>query len=601
MHDLEAATASHQLAIGARDEARARLSDLKQKHGSSEVLLHVADELLALSDTETQIAEQRKKRLGLETLQQELVQKIESLETEKQVRTEAVSKAEAAYEHLTQVHAAADLRAHLAGGERCPVCEQIVATVPTFLPTTTLSEAKAALAQQRTVLENTLRLLEGSVSDHRRIPQDCKAVDTGISQLEIRITQTRAKAAKLLDQATPSSLRALAREIQGAEAHAGTTDQTARKAAEHEQACATAHTALGHQIAIVNQKIDQYAQQVIEVEGDIERIQSELSGVGDVETIPGRLAAQEQAKKERDALRSNIETVRTTLSASQKKRAAAAADIAVFEERIRRGVADAAGAELESGSIEASLNGETAALSLPEGLDEADRIQKLQQALSAEAKETAKRLAQKEAALENLVRRIQEAEQRRERVAALDGSASVYAQLGHLLQADQFISYILQDAFNLLSAEGTRQLLELSQNRYSFDSNDSNEFFVVDHANADEKRSARTLSGGESFLASLALALALASSVSRFSEDGHAFELDALFLDEGFSTLDADTLTVAIDALQSLQEGDRMIGVISHVVDLAERLPARVQVVKGIGGSVLSVEGERKTASTALI
>jgi len=99
------------------------------------------------------------------------------------------------------------------------------------------------------------------------------------------------------------------------------------------------------------------------------------------------------------------------------------------------------------------------------------------------------------------------------------------------------------------------------------------------------RRSARTLSGGESFLTSLALALALSSSVSQFADGAAPFKLDALFLDEGFSTLDAETLNVAVEAIQSLQEGDRMIAVISHVTDLAERLPSRIQVIKGVSGS----------------
>jgi len=133
--------------------------------------------------------------------------------------------------------------------------------------------------------------------------------------------------------------------------------------------------------------------------------------------------------------------------------------------------------------------------------------------------------------------------------------------------------------------------MTLSQGRYSFHT-EGNEFQVVDHWNADDRRSVRTLSGGESFLASLALALALSSSVSQFADGGGSFKLDALFLDEGFSTLDSETLNVAVEAIQALQQGDRMIAVISHVVDLAERLPTRIQVLKGVSGSELRMHQE---------
>jgi DNA repair protein SbcC/Rad50 len=160
------------------------------------------------------------------------------------------------------------------------------------------------------------------------------------------------------------------------------------------------------------------------------------------------------------------------------------------------------------------------------------------------------------------------------------------------LRADQFIRFVLEGAFHLLCDEGSRQLLILSQGRYSLGT-ERDEFYVIDHWNADDRRSVRTLSGGESFLASLALALALAASVSQFGDGGRPFGLDALFLDEGFSTLDAETLNVAIEALQALQQGDRMIAVISHVTDLAERLPSRIQVVKGVSESEIIMEYSR--------
>jgi exonuclease SbcC len=70
------------------------------------------------------------------------------------------------------------------------------------------------------------------------------------------------------------------------------------------------------------------------------------------------------------------------------------------------------------------------------------------------------------------------------------------------------------------------------------------------------------------------------------------FKLDELFLDEGFSTLDAETLNVAVEAIQALQDGDRMIAVISHVTDLAERLPSRIHVIKGVSGSEISLKQE---------
>lgn len=103
------------------------------------------------------------------------------------------------------------------------------------------------------------------------------------------------------------------------------------------------------------------------------------------------------------------------------------------------------------------------------------------------------------------------------------------------------------------------------------------ELEVIDTWQADVARDTRTLSGGESFLASLALALALSDLVS------HKTRIDSLFLDEGFGTLDGDTLEVALDALDSLQSGGKTIGIISHVEAVKERIPVQIRVRKGVG------------------
>ena len=111
------------------------------------------------------------------------------------------------------------------------------------------------------------------------------------------------------------------------------------------------------------------------------------------------------------------------------------------------------------------------------------------------------------------------------------------------------------------------------------------ELEIVDSWQADVSRDTRTLSGGESFLVSLALALALSDLVS------HKTSIDSLFLDEGFGTLDAETLEIALDALDSLNASGKMIGVISHVEGMKERIAVQIRVARagGVGLSVLSV------------
>ena len=114
------------------------------------------------------------------------------------------------------------------------------------------------------------------------------------------------------------------------------------------------------------------------------------------------------------------------------------------------------------------------------------------------------------------------------------------------------------------------------------------ELLVVDSWQADALRDTKTLSGGESFLVSLALALALSDLVS------HKTRIESLFLDEGFGTLDPDTLETALSALDALQSSGKMIGIISHVEALKERIPVQIKVLKqaGSGWSRLVLPGD---------
>jgi exonuclease SbcC len=100
----------------------------------------------------------------------------------------------------------------------------------------------------------------------------------------------------------------------------------------------------------------------------------------------------------------------------------------------------------------------------------------------------------------------------------------------------------------------------------------------------DERRATRSLSGGERFLVSLALALALSGLEGR-----QAF-VDTLFIDEGFGSLDAETLDMAVDALETLQGRGRKVGVITHVAGMMERIAVQIRVEKrGSGRSVVRV------------
>jgi exonuclease SbcC len=164
----------------------------------------------------------------------------------------------------------------------------------------------------------------------------------------------------------------------------------------------------------------------------------------------------------------------------------------------------------------------------------------------------------------------------RERDMAHEES-QVARQLANLLRSDAFPRWLVASALDALVADASVSLAELSGGQYEL-THDDGRFEIIDHTDADAHRPVKTLSGGETFQASLALALALSAQMSSLAAAGAA-RLDSIFLDEGFGTLDESTLETVATTLENLAgKGDRMVGIITHVGALAERVPVRFTV-----------------------
>ena len=179
-------------------------------------------------------------------------------------------------------------------------------------------------------------------------------------------------------------------------------------------------------------------------------------------------------------------------------------------------------------------------------------------------------------------RAVEDREERAElekRIKELHEEQAVLSQLGWLLRSDGFERWLLGEAVAGLVERANEHLQVLSGRQYSFVA-DETSFNICDHHNADEVRSAKTLSGGETFLASLALALALRDSQTEVAAEGGA-RLDSLFLDEGFGTLDPDALDVVTGAIEELSSHGRMVCVVTHIREVADRMPVRFEVSKG--------------------
>jgi DNA repair protein SbcC/Rad50 len=153
-------------------------------------------------------------------------------------------------------------------------------------------------------------------------------------------------------------------------------------------------------------------------------------------------------------------------------------------------------------------------------------------------------------------------------------------------------SYVLAARLEQVAAAASERLLAMSGGRYSLEHTDEAErsrgrsglaLRVVD-AWTGRRRDTASLSGGESFYTSLALALGLADVVTQ--EAGGA-KVETLFVDEGFGSLDEETLQEVMDTLDGLRSGGRVVGLVSHVPDLRDRIPARLEVLKTRGGSTV--------------
>lgn len=188
-------------------------------------------------------------------------------------------------------------------------------------------------------------------------------------------------------------------------------------------------------------------------------------------------------------------------------------------------------------------------------------------------------VAQAESAQEHAIRRRKEMADLEKQIGELRAAEAVAAELGRLLRSDGFERWLMEEAVGDLKERASERLLELSNRQYSF-APDGTDFDVCDHHNADEVRGAKTLSGGETFLASLALALALTDGQAEMAPEGSP-GLDSLFLDEGFGALDPDTLDVVAAAIEELGATGRMVVIVTHIRELADRMPVRFEVAKG--------------------
>ena len=166
---------------------------------------------------------------------------------------------------------------------------------------------------------------------------------------------------------------------------------------------------------------------------------------------------------------------------------------------------------------------------------------------------------------------------------------ALLSDLEKLFKGKKFVEFIAANQLKYISIEASKKLKDITNGVYGLEVDENGKFIIRDYKNGGAKRDASTLSGGETFLASLALALSLSSQIQL---KGTA-PLELFFLDEGFGTLDDNLLDVVMSSLERLHHERLSVGIISHVESIKNRVPVKLILTPaeaGIGGSKVKIE-----------
>ena len=171
----------------------------------------------------------------------------------------------------------------------------------------------------------------------------------------------------------------------------------------------------------------------------------------------------------------------------------------------------------------------------------------------------------------------------------LDHKLALLNDLDKLFKGKKFVEFVAATRLKYVSLEASKKLKEITNGNYGLEVDEDGKFIIRDYKNGGAERDASTLSGGETFLASLALALALSAEIQL---KGTA-PLELFFLDEGFGTLDDNLLEVVMSSLERIHNDKLKVGIISHVESIKNRVPVKLLITPaeaGMGGSKVKIE-----------
>jgi DNA repair protein SbcC/Rad50 len=567
-----AATATEARAKEAR-KARAAWEKAQAGWGGTAQVASLRARAEALAGSRAEVAKARAAAKAARALIPKLAKRLEAAEQavaarvgEAEAAIAAVESSEEALDRATHADLVAAVRSGVKVGDPCPVCGRAIGSLPQASRVQGLERAKAAHAKARRSAEQASEALQRARTDRDEAERDAGQAEREAIRIEEHL-------AGLIGE---------------------------RESAESEIAEAFGGRVPTDAVAVLD--------------GRLGRLE-DLDRACDVAEAALAEAKDERgiAERERDGLIARAAEVRGRLGGLsvsglvERARILAGPDLGLLELPQGAPVTDAgellaAATALAHGlgSLAERLDelassraeGEAAVLAearsiVGDGFESAASMSELVDAVAGARTAAAREAATAEHRSSELMAKLANARELIERVTEQRGRASRFDALSKELRADRIIAFLQVEALEILAAAGSEHLSTLSGGRYRL-AFDQDEFFVIDAWNGEERRSARTLSGGETFLASLGLALALSEQVRSLSLTRRA-DLESLFLDEGFGTLDPETLEVVVDAIEQLGSDGRMVGVITHVRELALRLPARIEVDGSPRGSQIQV------------
>lgn len=491
----------------------------------------------------------------------ELENKLQSLIDQGQRIKAELETAKEALEREKLRQGIAHYHPHLKVGEPCPLCGQPVTDLPPAQPQADLRGLQA----QVDTLEATLTELR---ADYKAAQKRLENLNEQLPKLQTQVQTLQAEA----DEAGKAyaDLEAKSRALGSLEQVREEHTQRLAGLAQEIRAITGGQAPAAYEQQLMKElkTIQERANQIAEAEASL----TEARGKVQSQTEVVRMLEASRARQQDSVQRLLSEAQFDGLEAVRAARLGPA-EVANLRKRVQDHVLKGAQIARDLKELEAKLQGQEP-VDATQVAEQKQRLDELKKALEA----AQQLLGGKKSELERLQKQLERKRQIQKEKADLDKQTDLWEQLEQDLKGNRFQDFLLERYQSGLLSRASELIQTLSSSRYTLRLEDG-DYFVFDRW-TEALRPVRTLSGGESFMASLCLALSLSEHLSRG-------RIGALFLDEGFGTLDAETLEQVAGVLEALPSQGRLVGIVTHVEALAERLPLRLEVSKSPAGSTV--------------